>query len=152
MGMVKNSQSYLNSNFALSLKCLKEEVSDNVDFLNADKHQSYLQVDFNTMGIARRYKVIITLLMSMIKHSQSTQSNKFAISLEYLKKENRNGVHFLLADKTSKLLLVGLLFLMKVSRDVQSTQNRKFVKFLPYIKKKYWKCFCVLSCKTFIYF
>ena len=94
MGMVKNSQSYLNSNFALSLKCLKQEVSDNVDFLNADKHQSYLQVDFNTMGIARRYKVIITLLMSMIKHSQSTQSNKFAISLRYFKKEVSDRVYF----------------------------------------------------------
>ena len=95
MGMVKNSQSSLNSNFALSLKCLKQEVSDNVDFLNADKHQSYLQVDFNTMGIAGRYKVIITLLMSMIKHSESTQSNKFAISLRYFKKEVSDRVYFL---------------------------------------------------------
>ena len=41
MGMVKNSQSSLNSNFALSLKCLKKEVRDNVDFLNADKKVSY---------------------------------------------------------------------------------------------------------------
>ena len=36
--------------------------------------------------------------MGMIKHSQSTQSNKFAISLQYLKKEVRNGVHFLHAE------------------------------------------------------
>ena len=35
----------------------------------------------------------------MIKHSQYTQSNKFPISLQYLKKEFRNGVCFLHADK-----------------------------------------------------
>ena len=40
-----------------------------------------------------------SLLMGVIKHSQSTQSNKFAISLQYLKKEVRNGGHFLHEDK-----------------------------------------------------
>ena len=35
----------------------------------------------------------------MIKHSQSTQSNKFAISLQYLKEEIRDRVHFLHRDK-----------------------------------------------------
>ena len=39
------------------------------------------------------------MLIDMIKHSQSTQSNKSAISLQYLKKEVRDGVHFLHADK-----------------------------------------------------
>ena len=67
---------------------------DENDFLHADKHESMLQVDFNTLGIKVSYKVILTLLMGMIKHSQSTQSNKFAISLQYLKKEVRNGVYF----------------------------------------------------------
>ena len=37
--------------------------------------------------------------MGMVKHSQSTQSNKFSISLKYLKKEVGNRVHFLHADK-----------------------------------------------------
>ena len=110
MGMVKNSQSSLNSNFALSLKCLKKEVRDNVDFLNADTHQSFLQVDFNTMGIRRRYKVILTLLMSMIKHSQSTQSNKFAISLRYLKKEVSNRVYFLDAVKHQNIYYLDYRF------------------------------------------
>ena len=32
--------------------------------------------------------------MDMIKHYQSTQSNKFAIPLHYLKKEVRDGVAF----------------------------------------------------------
>ena len=43
--------------------------------------------------------VILPLLIGMIKHSQITQSNKFAISLQYLEKEVMKGVHFLHADK-----------------------------------------------------
>ena len=30
------------------LQYLKKEVRDEVDFLHSDKHQSFLQVDFNT--------------------------------------------------------------------------------------------------------
>ena len=58
-------------------------------FLNADKHESFesfLQID--TM-----------ILIEMIKHSQSSQNSKFAMSLQYIKKEVRNMVDFLLADK-----------------------------------------------------
>ena len=35
----------------------------------------------------------------MVKHSQSTQRNEFAISLQNLKNEVRNGVHFLHVDR-----------------------------------------------------
>ena len=49
-------------------------------FLQRDEHQSFLQVDYNTLGIKVSYKKILSLLMGMIKHSQSTQSDKFAIS------------------------------------------------------------------------
>ena len=136
MEMVKYSQSSQNSKFAMSLQYLKKEVRDEVDFLHADKHQSFLQVDFNTLSIKVFYKVVLSLLMGMIKHSQSTQSNKFAISLQYLKKEVRNGVHFLHADKHQNFYKLALSFLMEVARHVQSTQNRKLVKFLQYIKKK----------------
>ena len=87
MGMVNHSQSYQNSKFAMSLQYLKKEVRDEIDFLHTDKHQSFLQVDFNTLGIKVSYKVILSLLMGKIKHSQGTQSNKFTISLQYLKKE-----------------------------------------------------------------
>ena len=37
--------------------------------------------------------------MGMVKHCQSSENSKFAISLQYLKKQVRNGVHFLHADK-----------------------------------------------------
>ena len=82
------------------------------------------------------YKVILSLLMGMIKQSQSTQSNKFAISLKYLKKEVRNGVHFLHADKHQSFYNLVLSFLMEVARHVQSTQKRELLIFLLYIKKK----------------
>ena len=71
----------------MSLQHLKKEVRDEANFLHADKHQSFLQVDFNTLGIKVSNMMMLSLLMGMVKHSQITQSNKFAISLQYLKKE-----------------------------------------------------------------
>ena len=72
---------------------LKNGVRDEVDFLHADKHKSGIQVDFNTLGTNVSYKVILSLLMSMIKHSQSTQSNKFAKLCNILK--NRLGMEYI---------------------------------------------------------
>ena len=43
METVKHSQSSQNSKFAMSLQYLKKEVTDEVDFLRADKHQSFVQ-------------------------------------------------------------------------------------------------------------
>ena len=62
--------------------------------------------------------------MDMIKHSHSTQSNKFAISLQYLKKEVKDRAHFLHADKLQSLYKSALSFLMEVVIHVQTTQNR----------------------------
>ena len=100
-----------------SLQCLykylKKEVRDEVDFLHADKHQSFLQVNFNTFGIKISYKVILSLLMNLIKHSQSTQSNKFGKSLQYLKNKVRDGVHFLHLHKHQSFYKLALLFWWK---------------------------------------
>ena len=112
----------------MSLQYLKKEVRDEVNFLHADKHQSFLKVDFEILGIKVSYKAILLLLMGMIKHSKSTQSNKFAVSLQYLEKEVKNGVHFFHADKHQSFYK--LSFLMEVARHDQSTQNRKLVTFL----------------------
>ena len=101
-----------NKQFAISLQYIKKEVSDEVDFLNVDKHESLLQTDTMILvGMVKHpkvpkiasllclyifkkefrdkvsYKVILLLLMGMIKYSQSTQSSKFAISLQHLKKK-----------------------------------------------------------------
>ena len=71
----------------------------------------------------------------MIKHFQITQSNKFAISLQYLRKEFRKGGHFWHADKCQSFYKLVLSFLMEVVRHVQNIQNRKLVIFVQYIKK-----------------
>ena len=74
--------------------------------------------------------------MGMIKHSQNSQSNKqFAITFQYLKKEVRNGVRFLHADKHQRFCKFRLLFLVEVARHIQSIPNRKLVMFLQYLKK-----------------
>ena len=74
-------------------------------------------------------------LKVMIEHSQSTQSNKFAISLQHLEQEFRNGFHLLHGDKHQSFYKSALSFLIKVARHVQNTQNRNLVIFLQYIKK-----------------
>ena len=60
MGMVvKHSQSFF-GNFA-SLQCLyniPKQIRDEVEFFDAEKHQSFLPVDFNTLGIKVFYNVI----------------------------------------------------------------------------------------------
>ena len=66
-------------------------MSDEVDFLHADKHESLLQIDS-------------VILMGMVKHCQSSQNSEFAISLQYLKK--KDGVNFFDADKHQTFLKV----------------------------------------------
>ena len=60
-------------------------------FLHAYKHENLQQID--TM-----------ILMGMVNHTQSSQNSKFAMPLQYLKKNKqvRDEVDFLHADKTSK--------------------------------------------------
>ena len=131
IGIVKHSQSSRNNKVTMSLQYIKKEVRKGDHFQLADKHQSLLHVDFNTLGIKNAYKEILSLLLGIIKHCQSTQSDKFVISLQYLKKkEVRKGVHFLHADEHQSFYKLGLLFLMEVARYVQSTQNRKLIIFL----------------------
>ena len=73
MEMVNYSQSSQNSKFRMPLQYLIKEVRDEIDFFHTDKHQSFLQVDFNTLGIKVSYKVILPLLMGIIKNSEVTQ-------------------------------------------------------------------------------
>ena len=68
----------------MPLQYLKKEVRDEIDFLQAEQHQNFLQVDFNTLSTRFFYKVILSLLMGMIKHSQSSQSNKLVTAFQYL--------------------------------------------------------------------
>ena len=115
---------------------LKKEVRDEVGFLHADKHQSGLQVDFNTLGTKFGYKVILWLLISMIKHSQITQSNNFA---------NLCNI--------SKKLGMEFIFCMQINTKVSKNwhyhfwwkqQIRRLAIFLQYIKKKVF-CFLITA-------
>ena len=69
-------------------------MSDEVDFLNANKHESLLQID--TM-----------ILMWMVNYSWSFQ-NKFVMSLQYLRKSVRDEVGYLLADKHQYFSILAL--------------------------------------------
>ena len=73
--------------------------------------------------------------MDMVKHSQNTQNNKFAIPSQ-IKEEIRDGVHFLHVNKNQSFQKLALSFLMEVARHVQSTQNSKLVLCLQYVQKK----------------
>ena len=84
--MARHAQITQNNKFAISLQYLKKELSDEVDFFHADKHESLLQTDS-------------IILMEMFKHSQISQNRKFAMSLQYPKKEVKDEVDFLHADK-----------------------------------------------------
>ena len=68
---------------------------------NTSKKKSEIKLNLimHLIKIKVSYKLVLSLLTGMIQHSQSTQSNKFAISLQYLKKEAWVGVCFLHADK-----------------------------------------------------
>ena len=91
--MARDAQITQNNKFAISLQYLKKELSDEVDFLHVNKHESLLQIDS-------------MVLMGMVKLSQSSQHSKFAMSLQYLKKEVKDEVEFLHADKHQSFLKV----------------------------------------------
>ena len=63
-----------------------KKLSDVVDFLHAGKHETLLQIDS-------------MILIGMLKHSKCSQNSKFALYLQYLKKEVKVKVYFLYADK-----------------------------------------------------
>ena len=91
--MARHAHTTQNNKFAISLQHLKKEVSDAVDFLHADKHEYFLQID--TM-----------ILMLIVKYSQSSQNSKFAMSLQFHKNGVRDEVDFLHADKYQSFLQV----------------------------------------------
>ena len=87
--------------------------------------------------------------MVMIKHSQSSHSSKFSMSLQYLKKEVTDEVDFLHVDKAQSSLQVDfntlgikvsckvmLSLLMRMAKYSQSTQSNKFTVFLLYLIKE----------------
>ena len=84
--VARHVQSTEINKFTISLQNLKKDVRDEVVFLDADKHQIFLQVDSNTLDRKVSQRVILLLLIGIIKHSRCTQSTMFAIFLQYLLK------------------------------------------------------------------
>ena len=119
----------------ISLQYLKKEVSDEVDFLHANKHELPANWCYDCWW-------------GMVKHSQSSQNKNFG-SLPYLRREVRNEVDFLHADKhqnspqvdfdtlcikvSCKVILALLMGMMKHS---ENTQINKFTISLQYLKKR----------------
>ena len=93
--VTKHAQNTQNNKFAISLQYLKKDVSDENDFLHADKHKGLLQID--TM-----------ILMEIVRHSQNSQNSKFSMSLQYLKKKVRDEVDFWINFKVSCKLISAL--------------------------------------------
>ena len=58
------------------------------------------------------------ILMGIVKHSQSSQSSKFAMSLQYLEKEVKDEVDFLHPDKHQSFLKSLFQLGVKVSNKV----------------------------------
>ena len=138
MRMIKFSQSYQNSKFAMSLQYLKKEFNlwDEVNFC--------MQIN-----IKIPYKLIATLWASKFParwyyHYWWAWSRILKVlsvtSLQYLynilKKEVWNGANLLLADKHWSSYKLALSILMEVPRHTKGSQNRQVVIFLNYVKKK----------------
>ena len=83
----------------MSLQYLQKKVGDEVDFLPADKHESFLLVE-------------VSPWVCIARQAQSSQNNKFVISLQYLKENVKNEVDFFLpADKHQWFLQIDTIIL-----------------------------------------
>ena len=73
-------------------------------------------------------------LTSSFLVARSTQNGKFVIFLQYLKKERKNGVDFLITIQL--FYKFGLSVLVGMVSHSQSTQNNTVATFLHYLKKE----------------
>ena len=59
--------------------------------------------------------------MCVARHAEITQNDKFAISLQYLKKEVNDEVDFLHADKHESVIQIDTMILMGMVKHSQSS-------------------------------
>ena len=74
--------------------------------------------------------------MCVTRHSQISQNNKFALSLQYLKKEVNDEVNFLRVDRHESLIQICSMILMGMVKYSQSSQNSKFAMSLQYLENE----------------
>ena len=98
-------------------------MKDELDFFPTDKRQRFLQIFIIILGVCGQA-------------CPSYTKNKFAISLQYLKKELSDEVDFLHAIKHGSLLQIDSMTLMGMVKHSQSSQNSKFAMSLQYLKKE----------------
>ena len=112
------------------------------------RHESFLKIDSMIFdGDGQTFPKFLSFPTSWYQHfdivindGHNCQILKVT-SLQYLKKEVRDGVHFLHAGKHQSFHKLALLFLMEKARHVQSNQNRKLVIFLQYLNKNVLQLF-----------
>ena len=127
--------------------------NDEVYFGHTAKHQSLLQVDtiilqYLQKSMGRKlifcqqiktkvfYKVIVLLWVCVFSHAQSTQNNKFAISLNFSRKTERIKLIFCLQINVKGAFKLILSFQVCVARHAQITPKIKFAISLQYLKKE----------------
>ena len=84
--------------------------------------------------------------MCVTRHAQITPK-KFAISLQYLKKEVSVEVDFLHADNHESLLQITTIIFMVMVKHSQSSQNSKFAMSLQYLKKEFRADINIFACR-----
>ena len=79
---------------------------------------------------------IVSLWVCVARHAQSTENNKFTISLQYVKENVKDEVDFLPADKCLRFLRSDTITLGVCGQAFTITQNNKFAISLQYVKKE----------------
>ena len=92
------------------VQCLQKNVGMKLIFC--------LQINANVF-----YKLVVSLWVCVTRDAQSTQSNKFAISLQYLKENVKDEVEFFPADKHQRFFQIDTITL-----DVHSQENPNYSK------------------------
>ena len=106
----RNTQITQNNKFAISLQYLEKEASDEIDFLDVNKYESFLQVDFNTFLVSICYKVILSW--------SSIQKVLKVTSLQYF------------YNISKKKLVMEFIFCMQINIKVSTSLQYRF----------WWKC------------
>ena len=76
-------------------------MNDKLDLLPTDKHQSF-------------FKLLLSFYVCVARHPQITQNNKFAVSLQYLKKELSDEIDLLHAGEHENLLRIDGMILIEM--------------------------------------
>ena len=117
----------------LSLNNIPKNVRDEVDFFDADKHQSFLTADFNTLGIKVFYNVT-----GMIMKMWRTWWWEWSSILKVLKVTSLQCLYNISKKKLwmeFSIFDVSYRFLMKVARHVQSTKKGSLLNFSNILRK-----------------